>query len=171
MKDTLQIINQMQADGVIRKYALAGAVGATLYLEPAATVDVDVFVSLPQASPEALVSLSAIYEYLTARGYKPEAEHIVIGTWPVQFLPPSNPLEEEALAESLPVEIEGISSWVMTAEHLVAIALKTGRTKDHARIMRFLEHDVVDSQKLNRVLERHDLAIKWEKFKKRYLDG
>jgi hypothetical protein len=95
----------------------------------------------------------------------------VIGTWPVQFLPPSNPLEEEALAESLPVEIEGISSWVMTAEHLVAIALKTGRTKDHARIMRFLEHDVVDSQKLNRVLERHDLAIKWEKFKKRYLDG
>jgi hypothetical protein len=65
MKDTLQIINQMQADGVIRKYALAGAVGATLYPEPAATVDVDVFVSLPQASPEALVSSSAIYEYLT----------------------------------------------------------------------------------------------------------
>ena len=29
----------MQADGVIGKYAIGGAVGATFYLEPAATLD------------------------------------------------------------------------------------------------------------------------------------
>lgn len=33
-KETLAVINQMQADGVIGKYATGGAVGATLYLEP-----------------------------------------------------------------------------------------------------------------------------------------
>jgi hypothetical protein len=171
MKDTLQAINQMQADGVIRKYALGGAVGATLYLEPAATVDVDIFVLLPEASGSGLISLSGIYEYLITRGYKAQAEHIVIGAWPVQFLPASNALEEEALAEALPTEVEGVPAWVMTAEHLVAIALRTGRNKDHARIMRFLEQDVVDSEKLNRILEQHGLTVKWEKFKKRYLDG
>lgn len=38
MKATLAVINQMQADGVIGKYAIGGAVGATFYLEPAATL-------------------------------------------------------------------------------------------------------------------------------------
>ena len=33
-KETLAVINQMQADGVIGKYPTGGAVGATLYLEP-----------------------------------------------------------------------------------------------------------------------------------------
>jgi hypothetical protein len=42
MKATLEAINQMQADGVIGKYAIGGAVGATFYLQPAATLDVDI---------------------------------------------------------------------------------------------------------------------------------
>jgi hypothetical protein len=50
VKATLEAINQMQADGVIGKYAIGGAVGATFYLEPAATLDVDIFVVLPMAS-------------------------------------------------------------------------------------------------------------------------
>lgn len=47
MKATLEAINQTQADGLIGKYAIGGAVGATLYLEPSATLDVDIFVTLP----------------------------------------------------------------------------------------------------------------------------
>jgi hypothetical protein len=47
VKETLEAINQMQADGVIGKYAIGGAVGALLYLEPASTVDIDIFVVLP----------------------------------------------------------------------------------------------------------------------------
>jgi hypothetical protein len=35
----------MQAEGVIGKYAIGGAVGATFYLEPSATLDVQIFVS------------------------------------------------------------------------------------------------------------------------------
>lgn len=45
MKATLAVISQMQSDGVIGKYAIGGAVGATFYLEPAATLDIDIFVS------------------------------------------------------------------------------------------------------------------------------
>jgi hypothetical protein len=43
IKDTIAVINQMQADGVIERYAIGGAVGATFYLEPVATLDVDIF--------------------------------------------------------------------------------------------------------------------------------
>ena len=115
--------------------------------------------------------MSLIYEYLAACGYKAEGEHIVIGTWPVQFLPSSNPLQEEALDEALETEIEGVRTWVMKAEHLIAIALQTGRAKDHARILQFLEQQIVNFQKLNEILIRHELIIKWEQFKKRYVDG
>jgi hypothetical protein len=39
IKDTIAVINQMQADGIIECYAIGGAVGATFYLEPVATLD------------------------------------------------------------------------------------------------------------------------------------
>jgi hypothetical protein len=44
IKEVIEILNRMQADGVIERYAIGGAVGATFYLEPIATLDVDVFV-------------------------------------------------------------------------------------------------------------------------------
>lgn len=171
MKATIEAINQMQADGLIGKYAIGGAVGATFYLAPAATVDVDIFTMLPGESVGTLVSLAPIYEYLEARGCKVEDEYIVVGGWPVQFLPPSDDLDREAIAQSVPTEVEGTNTWVMTAEHLVAIALRTGRAKDHIRVLRFLERRAVDRSKLQSVLERHNLASKWTQFERRYLDG
>ena len=45
IKNTIAAINQMQADGVIEQYAIGDVVGATFYLEPVATLDVDVFVT------------------------------------------------------------------------------------------------------------------------------
>jgi hypothetical protein len=68
VKETLEAINQMQADGVIGKYAIGGAVGATLYLEPAATLDVDIFVMLPATQSGALLTLAPLYDYLRGHG-------------------------------------------------------------------------------------------------------
>lgn len=170
MKDTLEIINRMQADGVIGKYAIGGAVGATFYLEPAATVDVDVFVIFPHVSGGSLLSLSPLYDYLNSRGYIAEREYILIGSWPVQFLPAGNELEEEAVGEAIPADVEGTPTWVMTAEHLVAIALRTGRLKDHARILQFLGRNVVNYGKLESILARHELVSRWHGFRKRYLN-
>src|SRR4030067_78008 len=45
IKEVITVINQMQADGVVECYAIGGAVGATFYLEPVATLDVDIFVA------------------------------------------------------------------------------------------------------------------------------
>lgn len=96
MKETLEALNQMQADGVVHHYAIGGAVAATFYLEPAATLDVDVFVLLSNPSGP-LVSLSPIYEYLKARGGIEDREHILLGGWPVQFLLPGSELSGKLL--------------------------------------------------------------------------
>ena len=48
----------MQAKGVIDRYAIGGAVGAKFYLDPAATLDVDIFVILPKSPDSSLVALS-----------------------------------------------------------------------------------------------------------------
>src|ERR1039458_9595141 len=64
MKATLKVVNQMQADGVIGNYAIGGAIGATFYLEPTATFDIDIFVSLKNVLGSPLVSLEPIYSYL-----------------------------------------------------------------------------------------------------------
>jgi hypothetical protein len=58
----------------------------------------------------------------------------------------------------------------MTAEHLVAVALKTGRAKDSTRILQFLEQEAVNRDKLNSILLKHGLAERWEKFRQSYLD-
>ncbi|MGA3325189.1 MAG: hypothetical protein ABSF45_12010 [Terriglobia bacterium] len=171
MKATLEVINRMQAEGIIGKYAIGGAVGAIFYLEPLATLDIDIFVSLknPQGSP--LVALTPIYDYLTSRGYKTEKEYLVIKGWLVQFLPPSDALDEEALQQAVETEVEGIRTWVITAEHLAAIALRTARAKDFARILQFVEAGVLDSNKLDPILQRHGLLEKWEQFGVKFLGG
>ena len=164
MKATLEVINQMREDRVVGNYAIGGAVGATFYLEPVATLDIDVFVSFQKTSGSPLVSLTPIYDYLTARGFKAEKEYIIIEGWPVQFLPPGNALVEEALEQAVETELEGVPTWVMTAEHLTAIALQTGRAKDHARILQFIESGAIEADKLDAILKRHGLVAKWEQF-------
>ena len=160
----------MHRDGVISKYAIGGAVGAIFYLEPIDTVDVDVFVVLPSIAGGQVLSLSAIYEYLLPRGYATKGEYIV-DDWPIQFLPATTELELEALNAAVPIDAEGVPTWVMTAEHLVAICLKTGRAKDYARIVQFMEQaEALDMTKLQNILARHGLSEKWHLFAKRFLN-
>lgn len=170
MKATLQVINQMQADGVIGQYAIGGAVAATFYLEPSATLDIDVFVSLKPAPGRLLLSLQPVYDYLVRdRNCRQEGEYIVVEGWPVQFLPPADALGEEALAQALETTVDEVPTRVMTAEHLVALALQLGRGKDFSRILQFIEAGVLDAGRLDQVLTRHQLLAKWEQFGDRFL--
>src|SRR5437870_2624450 len=78
IKEAIQIINRMEADGVIERYAIGGAVGATFYLEPVATLDVGVFVEFRAEPGSRPVSLEPIFTYLRDRDCTMEGEHIVI---------------------------------------------------------------------------------------------
>lgn len=170
MKETLEVIHHLRAEGVIGAYAIGGAVGATFYLEPVATLDVDVFVAFEKQAGAPLISLEPIYRYMKAKGYALRGEYVVIGNWPVQFLPTSDALGEEAVANAVEVEVEGTPTRVMTAEHLVAIALQLGRAKDHARVVQFVEAGVLDMARLHAILDRHGLTDKWTRFERRFME-
>ena len=109
MKATLEVINRMQADGVIGKYAIGGAVGATFYLE--------------------------------------------------------------ASAQAIETEVQELPTRVITAEHLVALALRTARAKDFARILQFVEAGVLNADRLDQILKRHGLLEKWEQFGVKFFRG
>jgi hypothetical protein len=163
LKEVIAAINAMRRDGIIERYAIGGAVGATFYLEPIATVDVDVFVNLEPPPGRITVSPEPIFEYLKARGAQVDGEYLVIAGWPVQFLPPTSALVEEALRDTREVDVEGEPASVFSAEHLAAIALQTGRAKDKARLVQFMDAGVLDADRLADILSRHDLSEKWRR--------
>ena len=159
MKETLAEVNALQAAGIIGSYAIGGAMGATFYLEPVATYDLDIFVVFEEAP--LILTLTPIYEFLQGRGHTPSGDAIEIHGWPVQFLAAEAPLILEATQQAFQIDYEGELTWVMSAEHLMVIALQTGRAKDHARIAAFIEAGVADPAKLRDILERHQLQDAW----------
>ncbi|MBX3733967.1 MAG: hypothetical protein KF791_15430 [Verrucomicrobiae bacterium] len=169
IKDTIATISRLPADGVIERYAIGGAVGATFYLEPVATLDVDVFVEFRPEPGRRLTSPQPIFDYLKARGATMEGEYIVVAGWPVQFLPASGPLLEEAMSQAVERDVAGMPARVFSAEHLAAIALQTGRAKDKARLLQFLEAGVLDAGRFHDILARHGLQTAWRRFEDQFL--
>ena len=169
IKEAIQTINRLQADGVIERYAIGGAVGATFYLEPVSTLDVDVFVEFHAEPGSQIVNPEPIFTYLRDRGCKMEGDHIVIADWPVQFLPAGTPVLREALATAVEMDVEGTPARVFTAEHIAAVALETGRAKDKARVLQFIEAGALDLNGLKEILSRHGLSGEWEKFERQFM--
>lgn len=172
IKDTFKVLNRMAADGIVKRYAVAGAVAALNYLEPTLTHDVDILISVEEGQDQpkpALVSLEPIFSYLRKAGYSQfVGEGIVVEGWPIQFLPVANALDAEGLEQAMNIEIETEEGALLVPtlrpEYLVATALRVGRPKDHVRIVQFLEEDAVDLKALRIVLERHKLMQEWSAF-------
>lgn len=162
MEKTLQLLNALERDGILSRYAIGGAMAATFYAEPVLTFDLDIFVLLPQTEAAGgLFTLAPLYEELRRRGYAEEGECVRIEGVPVQFLPAYNALLEEALAEAREIVYEQTPTRVLRAEHLTAIALQTGRDKDRQRLRLLMEQAPVDREYLAGVLARHGLEAKW----------
>jgi len=174
MKQTLEVINRMQADGIIGRYAIAGAVAAYNYVEPSVTDDLDILVSfdaIPGQPQSGLITLSPIFSYLQDKGYSEfHKEGLVIEGWPVQFLPVASDLDAEALARAEEVEVEmtpsedSVKTRVLRPEHIVATALRIDRPRDRIRITQFLEEQAVDLDALCDVVDRHRLRGAWRAY-------
>ena len=161
MDKTLQVLNGLVAQGVLTRYAIGGAMGATFYVEPVLTFDLDIFVILPQ-TVAGLYTLEPLYSALRDRGYSEEAECVNIEGVPVQFLPAHNELLLDALTEAREVHYEQTPTRVLRAEHLLAIALQTGRDKDRERVRLLREQANLDGDYLANLLSRHGLEGKWK---------
>ncbi len=168
MKDVAELLNSLRQQGVIREYALFGAIAQMRYTEPTATLDADILVSLP--APEGLDELRPIYEFCAKRGYQPEGEAVRVGAWPVQFIPVFSALTREALNQAETADFEGVPLRVVRADHLAVIALGVGRAKDWARILGLLESGSVSRQQVADLAAQHGLTDAWKRFETRFLN-
>ena len=166
MEKAIAAIEDLVREAILDGYAVAGGMAAIFYVEPVLTYDLDVIVLLP-TSTGVLVSLERIYRRLKEMGHIPDAEHVVIGGIPVQFLPAYNPLVEEAAHRCQVLPFGNTTVRVVSAEHLLAIMVQTGRPKDLARVELFLAEADFDRLKLMDILSRHGLLEKWGKFSRK----
>jgi hypothetical protein len=97
-----------------------------------------------------------------------EGEYIVLAGWPVQFLPADTPLLAEALRDAVERDVDGTPAPVFTAEHLAAVALQTGRAKDKARLLQFIEAGSLHAAGFQAVLSRHGLLDAWREFQRQF---
>lgn len=160
MERTLQILNELEQQGVLGRHAIGGAVAAIFYMEPLLTYDLDIFTVLPR-SPAGLLDLQPLYAELATRGYVAKGDTVQIKGVPVQFIPAYNPLLEEALAEAQTVEYGLTPTRVLRPEHLLAIMLQTARPKDRQRFVAFREQVEMDPGYLQALLARHELETRW----------
>ena len=163
------MLNELKTAGIILDYALFGATAQMRYTEPVATLDADVLVMLRDAS--SLDPLNEIYRYAESRGLKTRSEAILVGKWPVQFIPTFSELTTEALQKADSDVIDGEPIRVVTALYLAVIALSVGRPKDYLRILSLLEAGAVTRQDIAALAGRHGLGSRWDQFTRRYLDG
>lgn len=165
MKKTLQVINELEKDGIIQGYAVGGATALLFYTEPALTFDLDVFVFLPAPKkPSPLVDIAPLYKHLKSNGYSAEKEHVIIDGIPVQFLPVYSPLLEEAVRHASNKKYDGIAVKVIELEYLMAIMIDTNRPKDRERIWKILDETSFDRGKLESILKGHSLKKKWKQY-------
>ena len=163
MKDSFQVLNEMADAGVIKTYAIGGAIGAAFYIEASETADIDVFV-LYSVEPPPFQELRPIYSYLKERGFRSKNEHVAIHDWDVQFLlTEPNSLREEAVTNANVFEFEGVKVRVILPEYLVADMLAIGRLKDMVRARTFLDDTAVDIDALEILIHRFGLEEKWKK--------
>lgn len=159
LSGTLRVLNSLESEGVVGRYAIGGATALVFYTEPILTEDVDVFCDIPHEG--ILIDLVPLYKHLEQRGYHAKGEHVIIESVPVQFLVPPNPLVEESLRNAMEIEVEGVKTRVFGYEYLLAIMTQTARPKDRSKIVVALDSAPPDDSKLQDILKRYNLLSKW----------
>ena len=166
MDEVARLLNDMVRDGVITQYAVFGAVAQMRYTEAVATFDADILVAVPDE--QSLDLLSPIYAFCRSRGYNPDGEAILVGDWPVQFIPAFSALTEEALQEAEDGEVDGVPLRVVSAAYLTVIALSVGRAKDLARIVALRDAGACSDDMIAGLAAKHELTDVWAHFLERF---
>jgi hypothetical protein len=156
LADILRAANELVSSGLIKDYALGGALAAMRYVEPLATYDADIFF-IP-VTKDLSAGVHDIYEALQARGCEVDGDHLLLKNFPVQFLAAYG-LTEEAVQNANTIEYQGVRAKVFRPEYMIAIAASVRRAKDLARIKLLMEQAEIDEKLLERILDGHKLSL------------
>ena len=152
----------MLKDGVVSNYALFGAMAQIRYTEAVATLDADILVALPDET--GLDLLRPIYAYCARRGYLPSGEAIVVGEWPVQFIPAFDSLTRDAMTRADVADYEGLPLRVVRADDLAVIALSVGRGKDFLRVQSLIAAGAARREDVKDLAARYGLEAAWRRY-------
>lgn len=164
MKKTIQILNKLCNECIIKEYAIAGGMAQFYYIEPSVTYDLDLIVNI-DISENDLSPLKDLYKWADENDYKTEGEHILLGGIPVQFLLPYNQLIKEALKNKVQIELFNEKTFILSAEYLMAILLQTWRATDKERLIKFLTEYEYNNEILIDILKRYELLDKFNDYK------
>jgi hypothetical protein len=156
LADVLRAANELLSAGLIKDYALGGALAAIYYTEPFTTYDADIIFVASDTTLSA--GMPAIYSHLQSKGWRVEREHLLIKDFPVQFLA-AHGLTEEAVREAKQIQFEGVPAKVFRPEYIIAIAASVGRHKDFARIEQLMSQAKIDNVLLDDILRRYNLKL------------
>ncbi len=159
-KDVLAAFAELKRQGIVRDYAVFGAIAQMFWDEAVATFDVDVLVLL-DAPPGSLVDVGPLYDWARRNGYREEGSHIFISDIPVQFVPAPNLLHEEAVERAATLDVDGVPVRVVRPEYLIATWLQppANNSVRKERALRLREAAVVDQTLLDDILAKH--ALSW----------
>lgn len=163
MEKAIEVIKELQKEGVIKDYAVGGGIAVIVYVEPILTYDLDIFF-VPRREVEGVITLSPIYDWFRKRGYQFDKEHIIIDDIPVQFIPVYNKLVEDAVNDAVDVKYKDAKVRVLRAEYLIAIMLQIFRSKDKERIIKLKDETRIDELYLRKILQKHGLEEKFDNF-------
>jgi len=159
---TLEVINQLESEGIIQKPTIGGSVAIMYYAQPVKTDDLDMFCYMPNRG--LLIDLGPIYKRLEQLGCVIKDLYINIKGVDVQFLVPANePLVEEALKKAVSVTIDTVHTHVFEYEYALAVKAEAGRPKDWAHIAMALESVAPNKSKLDAILSKYGLSEKWRR--------
>ena len=161
----LKVINDLVKEQLLEDYVIGGGVAVLYYTEPVLTYDFDIICPFPHTG--ALIDPTPVFAYLKRKGYLfGKEDRINIEGIPVQFIPVSEGLIEDAVKNAVKVNISGVETKILAVEYLVAIMLQLNRPKDRAKIDLLINNDEVsiDMPKLRQILTKYDLTRKWERF-------
>jgi hypothetical protein len=160
----VRLANDATKKGLIGGYAVAGAFAFIYYGEPFETKDLDLMMKL-SLTQGGLVDVAPVFQHFVDGGAVAEGQFLRLSRILVDIVPAADALDDEALREAVNARIGRQMARILTAEHAVAIAVRTGRPRDHLKIARLLESapDAVDHLKLEGILGRHGLFDAWRR--------
>jgi len=166
LRKAVVALQALQDRGLIEAYAIGGGMGVNFYTDPQSTYDLDVFILVKPDVTRKIISLTDVYQYLKSQGGQWKEEgYIVLDQLPLQLIAASSALEHEAVDQAQRRRVAGVETRVVSAEYLVAIALRTGRRKDREKVRRLVEEASVNRRTLEAVLKRHDLYDTFKRWK------
>ena len=159
LADTFRVLNELEGEGIVERYAVGGAMAMVFWAEPTVTFDLDIFALLPESETGSpIISLEPLYSVLRKRGFEVAAEHVMIHGTPVQFLVSPNELSDEAIQTAVAQELDGVPFRVMRPEHLCALWLQAGGAKRRERVEVLRQSGAVDDKALQTLLRKYGIS-------------